>query len=139
MLGRIWIVKSIFSRCVALLKVGFEDMRNYLSQDEQMAKHFSGSTADKAAWVLYQKSCESEILKDKAHQKALEKSSSQTVSGTLGNPTQSANRATSGPSPSIKVVEKRAANKRARNASSRARKKLARGAKKVNTQTPADK
>ena len=45
-----------FQQMCSSSKVGFEDMRSYLSQDEQMAKHFSGSTADKAAWVLYQKS-----------------------------------------------------------------------------------
>ena len=120
-------------------KVGFEDMRNYLSQDEQIAKHFSGSTADKAAWVAYQKIVESEILKDKAHQKALLKNSSQNDADTSGNPTQGSSRKVPNPSPSVGLADKRAANKRARNARSRARRKLARGAKKVSTETTAGK
>ena len=118
-------------------KVGFEEMCNYLSQDEQMAKHFSGSTADKAAWVAYQKLAESEILKQRTHQKALEKL--QNEAGTLGSPTQGASSKVPNPSASAGFAEKRAANKRARNARSRQRKKLARAAKKVNPQTPADK
>ena len=118
-------------------KVGFEEMRNYLSQDETMAKHFSGSTADKAAWVAYQKIAESEILKERTHQKALEKL--QNESGTSGTSTQVSGSKVLTPSASAGFAEKRAANKRARNVRSRQRKKLARAAKKVNPQTPADK
>ena len=119
-------------------KVGFEEMRNYLSQDEAMAKHFSGSTADKAAWVAFQKLAESEILKQRTHQKSLEKV--QNESGASGSTTQGAGSKVPNPSAGgAGIAEKRAANKRARNARSRQRKKVARAAKKANPQPPADK
>ena len=73
-----------FQQMCGSSKVGWKDMRNYLSQDERLAKQFSGSYADKASKALYQKTCKSEILKDKAHQRALLKSS-QTVSETSGS------------------------------------------------------
>ena len=120
-------------------KVGFEEMRSYLSQDEAMAKHFSGSAADKAAWVAFQKIAESEILKQRTHQKSLERVQNET--GASGSTAQGSGSKVPNPSAggANGFADKRAANKRARNARSRQRKKLARAAKKANPQPPAEK
>ena len=120
-------------------KIGFEEMRSYLSQDEVMAKHFSGSAADKAAWVAFQKIAESEILKQRTHQKSLERV--QNESGASGSTAQGSGSKVPAPSAggANGFADKRAANKRARNARSRQRKKLARAAKKANPQPPTEK
>ena len=120
-------------------KVGFEEMRSYLSQDEGMAKHFSGSAADKAAWVAFQKIAESEILKQRTHQKSLERVQNET--GASGSNAQQSGSKVPAPSTggANGFADKRAANKRARNARSRQRKKVARAAKKANPQPPTDK
>ena len=61
--------------------------------------------------MLYQKTWESEILKDKAHQRALLKSS-QTVSETLGSQSHEVGKTAPGPSPKSDVVQRRITKKR---------------------------
>ena len=62
------------------------------------------------------------------------------MSETSGTPSQSVKKLTSGPSPSIEVVEKRTAKRRARNARWHAKRKLlAEGGKKGPNDTTAGK
>ena len=120
-------------------KVGWKDMRNYLSQDERLAKQFSGSYADKASWALYQKMCESEILKEKAHQRALLKSS-QTVSETSGAQSHGVGKTAPSPSPKSEIVQRRIAKKKEKRAKWLAKKKLlAQGGNKGPNETAAGK
>ena len=60
-------------------KVGWRGLRDHLSSEDRLSRHFTGSSADKANWVQFQKTCESEILKERTHSKVLK--ASQTVPG----------------------------------------------------------
>ena len=60
-----------FGQMAATSKVGWREMREYLSSDERCARNFTGSQLERAGWAQFQKTAEAEILKDKAHSKAL--------------------------------------------------------------------
>ena len=60
-----------FGQMAASSKVGWREMREYLSSDERCARNFTGTQLERAGWAQFQKTAESEILKDKAHSKAL--------------------------------------------------------------------
>jgi len=60
-----------YGQMAATSKVGWREMREYLSSDERCSRNFTGSQLERAGWAQFQKTAEAEILKDKAHSKAL--------------------------------------------------------------------
>ena len=60
-----------FGQMAASSRVGWREMREYLSSDEKCSRNFTGTQLERAGWVQFQKTAKAEILKDKAHSKAI--------------------------------------------------------------------